>query len=165
LDQKLNRERSIYIGKIESRKQQHKYKTLRSLDFYGRCDDPIFEQLPCYKGEPSRSDLISNLTNYGNLVLLSTGENGTPLVIKEALMAGLPIVTNKYSANDLDLSLPFIDIIPDEKLDDFVYIQRIIDENREKQVFHREIRDYAVTLFSWENLVLSYLSTLDEIIL
>jgi glycosyltransferase involved in cell wall biosynthesis len=138
------------------RKQQHKYKTIPNIDFYGRCDDQEFKNLSSYKGEPSREFLMDELANYGNMVLLSTGENGTPLVIKEALMAGLPIVTNKYSANDLDLSLPFIDIIPDEKADDIRYIQSIIEKNRLKQVFQKEIRDYAVANLSWEKLVKEY---------
>lgn len=164
LDSKTQKERSIYIGKIEARKQQHKYKTIPNLDFYGRCDDQQFKTLPCYKGEPSREFLMSELANYGNMVLLSTGENGTPLVIKEALMAGLPIVTNKYSANDLDLSLPFIDIIPDEKADDLVYIQKVIEKNRLKQVFQKEIRDYAIANFSWEKLVNEYANVVSNLL-
>jgi len=39
-------------------------------------------------------------------MLLSDGENGTPLVIKEALVAGLGVVVSKYAAHDLDTSLP-----------------------------------------------------------
>jgi hypothetical protein len=105
------------------------------------------------------------LANYGNLVLLSNGENGTPLVIKEALMAGLPIVTNKYSADDLDTTLPFIDIIPDDKLGDLEYIQEVINKNLKKQNYQTEIRNYGESNFSWENLVEKYLECINNITL
>jgi hypothetical protein len=152
----IHSNKSIYVGKIEERKQQHKYCALPNIDFYGKCDDCHFKQKSCYKGEPARCELIDSLVSHGNLVLLSNGENGTPLVIKEALMAGLPIVTNKYSADDLDISLPFIDIIPDEKLDDMEYIAAIIQTNLQKQDYKNNIRDYAYNNFSWENLIKKY---------
>jgi glycosyltransferase involved in cell wall biosynthesis len=153
-------DKSIYIGKIEERKQQHKYCSIPNIDFYGKCDDNGFKNLSFYKGEPSRNDLVNALVNYGNLVLLSIGENGTPLVIKEGLMAGLPIVTNKYNIDDIDVNLPFIDIIPDDKLEDLVYISRVIAENRKKRSFQTEIREYAVTHFSWKKLVKDYIENI-----
>ena len=115
-----------------------------------------FAQLSCFCGEKPHDELMEIMAGYGNLVLLSNGENGTPLVIKEALMAGLPIVTNKYSSNDLDLNLPFIDIIPDDKLNDLEYIEHIIQHNRSKQTLKDDIRKYAVEHFSWEKLVYDY---------
>ena len=151
-----HKEKSIYIAKIENRKQQYKYCSIPNIDFYGRCDDVSFRQKECYKGEPSREELMGLLSNYGNFVLLSNGENGTPLVIKEALMAGLPIVINRFSANDLDISLPFIDIIPDDKLNDLEYIEKVIIENRKKNCHKESIRKYAVLNFSWKKLVKKY---------
>lgn len=154
-------DKSIYIGKIENRKQQHKYCSIPNVHYYGKCEDDSFGQKECYKGEPSRIELMGLLANYGNLVLLSTGENGTPLVIKEALMAGLPIVTNRFSANDLDLTLPFIDIIPDDKLDDLEYIEKVIVENRKKQMYKHQIREYTIREFSWEGLVQKYIKRIE----
>lgn len=156
-------DKSIYIGKIEERKQQYKYCSIPNIDFYGKCEDNGFKNRNCYKGEPSRDNLVNALINYGNLVLLSIGENGTPLVIKEGLMAGLPIVTNKYNIDDIDVNLPFIDIIPDDKLTDLVYISGIIEENRKKQSFKTEIREYAVHHFSWKKLVKDYIETIIKI--
>ena len=160
---KTHPNQSIYIGKVEDRKLQKKYCHLSNLDFYGKCEDSEFAALTCYKGEPSREELMSNLANYGNLVLLSNGENGTPLVIKEALMAGLPIVTNEYGADDLDTSLPFIDIIPYDKLTDFDYIQGVINESLQKQNYQNEIRNYGVSNFSWETLITKYINTIMNI--
>lgn len=161
LDRKgLYSERTIYIGKVEARKKQKKYSSLTNVDFYGKCDDASFAKLGCYKGEKEQhSELMGIMREYGNLALLSDGENGTPLVIKEALMAGLPVVINKHSANDLDPNLPFVDIIPDDKLDDFEYIERILQESRNKGN-RDEIRKYAVDNFSWETLVKTYITNI-----
>ncbi len=153
---KTHPNKSIYIGKVEDRKLQKKYCQLSNIDFYGKCYDNDFNRLPCYKGEPNREELMKILSNYGNLVLLSNGENGTPLVIKEALMAGIPIVTNEYSADDLDVNLPFIDIIPHDKLNDFDYIQGVINENLKKQHYQNDIRNYGVSNFSWDKLISEY---------
>lgn len=151
--------KSIYIGKVEDRKLQHKYCNIQNIHFYGKCDNESFRQKECYKGEFNHQELMRILVNYGNLVLLSTGESD-PLVIKEALMAGLPIVTNRFSANDLNLSLPFIHIIPDDKLDDLAYIESVINENRTKQIYKDAIREYALREFSWGGLVKTYSDTI-----
>ena len=157
---KVFKDKTIYLGKIEERKKQYLYKDIPNIHFYGRCNDDKFKKLTQYKGEPDRVILLNNISNYGNMLLLSSGENGTPLVLKEALMAGLPIVINKYSSDDLDLSLPFIDVIPDDKLDDITYINHIVNINRNKQHFFKEIREYAIQHFSWDKLVQKYVTNI-----
>jgi glycosyltransferase involved in cell wall biosynthesis len=98
-------------------------------------------------------------------MLLSDGENGTPLVIKEALVSGIGIVCSKYAAYDLDTSLPFITVIPDDKLNDLDYVATAIKENRDASINLRtEIRDYGVNNFSWENIVNQYEKDILEII-
>lgn len=146
----LHRHKSIYVGKIEPRKKQHFYKCLPYIDFYGKCDDPSFQMLPCYKGEKEHCELMELMREYGNLLLLSDGESD-PLVLKEALMAGLPIVTNHRIMPDL----PFIDIIPEDKLRDMHYIQTILEKSKKKD--RTGIREYA-SQFSWENVVRNYVS-------
>jgi glycosyltransferase involved in cell wall biosynthesis len=153
----------MYLAKIEQRKCQHIYKDIPNINFYGRCTDDNFKKLEQYKGEPTRKELLEYLSNHGNMLLLSNGENGTPLVLKEALMAGLPIVINKYSADDLDLTQPFIDVISDEKLNDLSYIENVINNNRKKQYLYKEIRQYAMQHFSWEILVRRYVENVCKI--
>lgn len=156
--------KSIYVAKVEARKKQHVYFSIPDIDFYGKCDDPYFQKLPCYKGEiEGHTNLMNTMANYGNLVLLSDGENGTPLVIKEALMAGLPVVTNQYSSDDLDVSLPFIDIVPNDKRNDLEWIHELIVQNRKKQHMKKEIRHYAETQFSWNTLVDKYLDFVENL--
>jgi glycosyltransferase involved in cell wall biosynthesis len=162
-DLKKFKNKTMYLGKIEERKKQYLYKDIPNIHFYGRCNDEKFKQLTQYKGEPDRTTLLDCLSNYGNMLLLSTGENGTPLVLKEALMAGLPIVINKYSCDDLDLSLPFIDVIPHDKLSDIPYINNIVNINRNKQHLSNEIRDYAIQHFSWNILVQKYVTNIMNI--
>jgi glycosyltransferase involved in cell wall biosynthesis len=155
--------KTIYLGKIEQRKCQHLYKSLPNVNFYGRCTDETFNKLEQYKGELTRNELLNILSNHGNMLLLSNGENGTPLVLKEALMAGLPIVVNKYSADDLDMTQPFIDIISEDKLNDLSYIENVVNNNRKKQHLHKEIRQYAMQHFSWEILVAKYAKNICKI--
>jgi glycosyltransferase involved in cell wall biosynthesis len=156
--------RSIYLGKIESRKKQVVYSTIPGIDYYGKCEDNAFQKLSCYKGEiEGHQKMMDILSQYGNFVLLSDGENGTPLVIKEALMAGLPVVTNKYSSDDLDVSLPFIDIIPNDKLQDLKYIQWAIEDNKTKQTMKAAIRQYAEDNFSWNVLVRKYIDFIGSV--
>lgn len=162
IDDKEFKYKSIYVGKIEERKQQHKYCSIPNIDFYGKCSDKFFQSLPCFKGELPHNVIVKKITQYGNLILLSTGE-ADPLVIKEALMAGLPVVTNKHSTNDMYNGLPFIDIIPDDKLDDLNYVQYIIQENLKKQILKDEIRAYAMEHFSWEKLVQEYIKNIESI--
>jgi hypothetical protein len=150
--------KSVYLGKIEYRKCQEKYCSIPNIDFYGPCTNQNFSSLECYKGELKRDSLYQTLSEYGNMVLLSLGENGTPYVIKEALMVGLPIVINEYSSNDLDTDLPFIDVIPKNKLDDLEYINKIIQENRLKINYRKEIIDYAHKTFSLETIIDGYIN-------
>ena len=149
-------DKSIYVAKVEPRKKQHFYAGIPNLDFYGKCNDPMFRTLPCYKGEKEHGEMVQLMREYGSLVLLSDGENGGPLVIKEALMAGIPIVTNQYSGME---PMPFIDIIPEERLHDLAYVQEVIEKSRTKD--RTGIREYAAQ-YSWKTIVSDYVALLDR---
>lgn len=161
IENKKNSARSIYLAKVEIRKNQHKYYGLKDVDFYGQCTNCTLSKLPQFKGELMRKDIPNVLSSYGNLVLLSEGE-GTPLVVKEALMCGLPIVTNTQSTSDLP-DLPFIDIIPDNRLNDLEYINEVIELNRQKQYMVEQIREYALSHYSWHILVKKYIETITSL--
>jgi glycosyltransferase involved in cell wall biosynthesis len=93
--------------------------------------------------------------------LLSRGE-ADPLVIKEALMAGLPVVTNRHSIGGITgIGLLYVDIIPDDKLDDMEYVEGVISENRKKAVLGKKIRKYAISQFSWEGLIGKYMDVVN----
>ena len=150
-------QRSVYVAKVEFRKAQYKYQTIPGIDFVGNYHNSPFDiNAPNYLGEWDKPTLYENLTDYGNLVLLSDGE-ADPLVVKEALMAGLGVVISECAYANLDLSKEFITVIPDKKRDDLEYVSNEIMENLKYSIANRqEIRDYAIANFSWERVLDKY---------
>lgn len=153
-------EKSIYVAKIEHRKCQHKYQCIPDLDFVGNYQDSPFDLTqPNYLGEWNKTQLYENLSQYGNLVLLSAAE-ADPLVIKEALICGLGIVISECCIANLDLTKEFITVIPNNKLEDIKYVHEKIMENRVYSILNRsEIRNYALKNFSWYSVIQRYIKT------
>lgn len=156
--------RSLYLGQVYHRKKQWLYQSIECIDFVGKNDNSTpFDNSINYLGEWTDDYKKNHLTDYGNLVLFSDGENGTPLVVKEALINGLGVVISKYASHDLDESLPFITIIDDDKLEDIEFIKTKIEENRQISLSMRDdIRDYAIENFSWEKLVKLYVQNIEK---
>lgn len=161
----LHPDRSICIGKIESRKRQAKYQGIKGLYFVGNINDSLFNrEVANYLGPWTKKQLYENLSHYGNLVLLSNGE-ADPLVVKEALVAGLGVVVSEVASANLDRLKGFITVIPDDKLDDLEYVQSAIDTNRQYSTAHRtEILLYAATNFNWDLIVQGYVNKIDGLI-
>ena len=153
-------DKTIYLGQINERKGQHKYCHLKNIDIIGpNIDNTTNNTLINYKGSWSRNDVFNKLTEYGNLLLLSSGE-ADPLVVKEALMCGLGVIINATSSKNLSSS-DFITIIEDEKMNDLIYIQNKIDENRNKSILIRKnIRVYAENTFSWQHFINKYINNI-----
>ena len=154
-------EESIYLAKIDPRKRQSQLQNIPGIKFVGNYSDPSFDKNNVnYLGEWSKDIIYENLTNYANLILLSDGE-AHPLVCLEAMSAGLGLVISEVAAANLDLSLPFIDVIKNERLNDFNHVQDVIKKNRNSsRQMRNEIRRYAET-FDWKNIVTNvYLKTL-----
>ena len=156
--------RSIYLAKIDYRKRQHLFQSIDSLHFAGNNSDPNFNTDKNYLGEWSKQHLYENLTEYGNLVLLSDGE-AHPLVCMEALAAGLGVVVCEWGAANLDVSKEFITVIPEIKINDIDYIEKRIIDNRNYSVKNRkEICDYAKQ-FDWISVIeKTYVPTIEKII-
>jgi glycosyltransferase involved in cell wall biosynthesis len=149
--------KSIYLGKVDIRKRQYKYQSISNIDFVGNYHDSSFNRNnDNYLGEWTKDQIYNNMTEYGNLILLSDGE-ADPLVVKEALISGLGVVVSECSSANLDLSKTFITIVPNHKLDDLEYVTKAIIENREKSINMRsEIREYALNTFGWNNIIDKY---------
>lgn len=158
-------DKSIVLGKIEPRKRQAflQHKNL-NIDFIGNNSDPSFDiNDPNYFGEQSKQDIMENLTSYANMILLSSGE-AHPFVCLEALASGLGLVLSEQSSANLDLSKPFITVIPDDKINDFDYLKQKIEENREISLQMRsEIRKYCFENFDWSVIIEKYKSILNSI--
>lgn len=139
---------SIYLAKIDDRKRQYLFQGIDSLWYAGNIADNKFDTSKNYIGEWSKKILYRNLTNYGNLVLLSDGE-AHPLVCMEAFAAGLGVVISEWATANLDLNKKFISVIPENKINDIKFIEDTIIENREYSILNREeILDYAKK-FEW----------------
>ena len=157
-------DRSIYLAKIDYRKRQHLFQSIKTLWYAGNVADTRFDQSRNYLGEWSKHTLYNNLTHYGNLVLLSDGE-AHPLVCMEALAAGIGVVVSQWGAANLDISKDFITVIPEDKINDIEYVESRIIENREYSVQHRdEIREY-IKQFDWPTVIKDiYVPTIEKII-
>lgn len=154
--------KTIYLGQVNDRKGQHKYCHLKNIDIIGPISGNNNSSLQNYKGTWTRSDVHSQLTNYGNLLLLSKGE-ADPLVVKEAIVAGLGVVINETSAKNLKEN-EFITIIKDTDMDNFELIQQKLDENRERSLKMREeIRNYGKNNFGWGKLLEQYIKHINSI--
>lgn len=145
-------DRSIYLAKIDYRKRQHLFQGINSLWFAGNNADPRFNVNKNYLGEWSKDVLHKELTEYGNLVLLSDGE-AHPLVCMEALAAGLGVVVCEWGKANLDTSKDFITVIPEAKMGDLKYVEDAIIKNREYSIAHRkEILEYSKE-FDWVSVI------------
>jgi len=157
--------KTIYLAKIDYRKRQHIFQDIESLYYAGNiADDRFNSKSDRYLGEWDKPTLYNNLTDYANLALLSDGE-AHPLVCMEALSAGLGIVISEFATANLDTNLPFIDVIPEEKINDKDYVSKVLEDNRSKSILIREkIKDYSNS-FSWDNVVRDvYIPTYNRII-
>jgi hypothetical protein len=158
-------DKTVYLGKITQRKNQAKYQMIESIDFIGNCDDTSFDTTRInYLGEWTREQINKELTNYANLLLISEGE-ADPLVVKEALIAGLGVVINQSSAENLDKTKDFITIVEDNKVNDMEYIKEKIQENKRISIEKRSaVREYGIVMFDIKVEVDNYLRTINEII-
>lgn len=154
-------QKTICIGKIELRKRQYVIQGIDGIDFAGNYhNSPFAKKESNYLGEWTKEVLYDQTTNYANLILVSDGE-ADPLVVKEALMAGLGVVVSECASENLDRERDFIDVIPDNKLNDISYVTEIVRENRRKSVSMRnEIRKYALENFSWKSVIDRYIELL-----
>lgn len=165
LKEPTKKDLSIYLGKIDFRKRQYdfQHKGL-PIDFVGPNGSERFDASdPHYLGVWSQDEKYNNLTEYGNLVLLSVSENGNPpLVCLEAMSAGLGIVISETSNEGLDSSRGFITVIPEDKIYDYDFLKKSIEENRNYSLQNRqEIIDYA-NKRSWQNVAKIYKSFLQK---
>ena len=164
-DQPLYPDRSVVVGKLEPRKRQaFLQKQGLDIDFIGNNADPSFDTTdPCYFGEQSKQDIMDNLTAYANMVLLSSGE-AHPFVCLEGMAGGLGLVLSEQSTANLDLSKPFITVIPDKKLEDTEYLKEMIEENRKISLgMRKEIRDYCFSNFDWSSIIKQYKEIINSI--
>lgn len=150
--------RSVVLAKVEPRKRQHLTFELDQVDYIGRGPCPH----PNYRGEIEPRELLMNiLTDWGNFVLLSDGENGTPLVVKEAMAAGLGCVLSESAAYELPTNLGWVQVVPESDLNDPKKINDAIEMNRALSLpMRKQIRQWIQTNWDWSGLVSQYVVNL-----
>jgi glycosyltransferase involved in cell wall biosynthesis len=116
-----------------------------------------------YLGEWDKLELYKNLTNYANMLLLSDGE-GAPAVIKEAMIAGLGIVTNECSVSDLEKNIPWVTVIPEQYQNNIEYVSNALEQNRQiSLIMRQDIRNYAIENWSWQSIVTEYINVIENL--
>ena len=148
-------DKAICLAKVEYRKGQQYLSELENIDIAGPIHN--FEiQIKNYIRHWTRDDIKQKLTNYKTLVLLSNGEAHS-LSICEALMSGLSLVISRVASANLDTSKPWIHVIDDSKFKDTEYIQTVINKSiYENDMYRQEIREYALSMFSWDKIAETY---------
>jgi glycosyltransferase involved in cell wall biosynthesis len=157
----------LCLGKVEPRKRQadlaNACRNKNHIDFVGPVIDYAFkENETCkYAGVWAKPDLYQNMTNYKCLILLSDGE-AAPLVVPEALSAGLSLVVSPTAAANLDTTLPFIHVI-DGPINDSINetIGTAIEDNNK---YRDDIRKYALDYFDWDVVCDDYIKIVKEFI-
>ncbi|MEK9894503.1 MAG: glycosyltransferase family 4 protein [Pelagibacteraceae bacterium] len=157
-------DRSLYLAKIDYRKRQHLFQSIDSLWYAGNLADNRFDTNKNYLGEWSKETLYEQLTDYGNLVLLSDGE-AHPLVCMEALAAGLGVVVCQWGAANLDLDKEFITVIPEDKINDIDFVEDAIIKNREYSINNREEIIQYSKKFEWKEVLRNhYIPSVEKVI-
>jgi glycosyltransferase involved in cell wall biosynthesis len=159
---------ALCLGKVEPRKRQTDLSNICSgkcnVDFVGPVIDNNFkENSTCkYAGIWTKPDLYANMSEYKCLVLLSDGE-AAPLVVPEALSAGLSLVVSETAAGNLDRSMPFIHVLPNGALNErsVDVIQTAIENNTK---YRADIRKYAKDHFDWSVICDEYINIAKEFI-
>lgn len=146
--------RAICLAMVEPRKRQDFVARFDlPVDFVGPIKEPILPPDARYLGEWTREQIREELTEYSVLILVSDREGGgPPLVVSEALSAGLSVVLSPPCAGNLDLNKPFIRVCADD--DSF---PGIVHEALAQADGNRlAAREYALQNLDWDVLVQRY---------
>ena len=157
--------KSICLGAVSKRKRQYAIADMVNIDFAGPIMDKTDFLDGAYKGEWSREQVCRNLTDYANKILLSKAEAHN-LACLEALAAGLGLVISEATTDNLDTSMPFINVVPENKIHDREFVAGVIAENRATALaMRKDIREYAKRNFDIEQIVKTkYLPLLSTIV-
>jgi glycosyltransferase involved in cell wall biosynthesis len=129
--------------------------------FSGFKEKGFAENSTCrYLGSWSKQEIYTRLTEYSCLVLLSVSE-ADPLVVKEALAAGLSIIVSEHASANLD-EREFITVIPEKDMDADTVVAAIEAATSRNGQFRTEIREYARTKFDYKVVVHDYIKIMEH---
>lgn len=155
---------TICLGLIQRRKRQHLLSNLNVFFIGNTSPDSPMQTNKRMIGSWTKDYIYDNLTDNANLILLSDSE-AAPLVVLEGLMAGLGVVLSENSTANMDLTKPFIDVIPEKYINDEEYLNFIINKNKHISLKQRNsIRNYAIENHSYDVIIPNYLNMINSII-
>ena len=163
--------KAVCIGRISRRKRQRWLSEVARdrvyVDFvgpYDRSEESFLSghQHANYLGSWDRESLYKHLCEYSCLVLLSSAEAAAPLVVLEALAAGLSVVISEACAPNLTHE-EFITVIPDEEQRADVIAQAIQTAVDKNAGLRSAIRSYARKRFDFAAIVREYVGIVDDV--
>jgi len=158
-----NSKRTICLAQIMKRKRQNLLRDVGCVDFIGKVIDTEELVENRYLGEWTDDGKYSCLTQYGNSVLVSDGENGAPLSVKESLFAGLGVVVSEAAASELPRSWSWVTVVTEDIIRNPDLLAKAIEANRSKALQMRpQIREEAMKLWDWASLVLRYVESVKK---
>ena len=113
-----------------------------------------------YLGSWTKEEIYARLSSYSCLVLLSVSE-ADPLVVKEALAAGLSVIVSESASANLD-ARDFVTILKEEDMNEVAVVSAIREAIARNNKQRRAIRAYAKEKFDYSVIVLEYLKLIDE---
>jgi hypothetical protein len=150
---------TVCMAQLMKRKRQRLLHGIPNVVLVGKILDAEEANESQYAGEWTDEQKHRDLTEYGNAVLVSDGENGTPLSIKEALIAGLGVVVSEAAASELP-DWPWVTKVSETDLQCPSTLGNLIEMNRLISATYRaEIRQKAIELWGWSMLVDRYVET------
>ena len=121
-------------------------------DFVGPKKDATLANPASWLGEWTREQIYEKLAAYSLLVMLSEREGGgPPLVVAEAMAAGLSVVLSPPCSANLDVDKPFIHVTSDESAS-----QTIRQAIAASEQFRGAARTYATQNFDWDQIAAKY---------
>jgi glycosyltransferase involved in cell wall biosynthesis len=150
----------ICLGMIGNRKRQNLLLGLPFVD----CIGPVSTYDPVVTGDVTfdewqKWEVYRKLTDYAALVLLSKSE-AAPLVVMEAMMAGLDVVVSEAASANLDRSQPFVHVLDERTITNPMLLEVALNKVLSRPKDRAAVRAYAEQYFDWEVLVKRYLSSL-----
>jgi hypothetical protein len=157
--------KAICLGAITARKRQAAVAAFLEgvveVDYVGPYEpdgDSGFSPVGtnCYLGMWTRDEVYRKLTDYSCLILLSASE-ADPLVVKEALAAGLSLVVAQSGAANLSAE-SFITVLPNDISDPGAVRFAVLEAIKANDMLRPQIREYARERFDYSVMAGLYLA-------
>lgn len=160
--------RAICLGQLSDRKRQawlaHATQGEVAVDFVGplkrgcRFDG---NETATYLGEWTRETVYEGLSKYSCLVLLSESESCAPLVVLEALAAGVSVVISDACADNLT-DEEFVTVLSPDELTPQATVSAIRAAISRNERLRRSIRAYATEYCDVRRTVRTYVRIIEE---